>query len=217
MSARERILDNIRRATPQDQNGAGMPHPPAVLATALPADAAGRIELFIRRAEESGAQVVSLHGPRSGTIFSTGALNEFLPLCIPDTVLKAELQALDSSAFDIDSPTTLIRADAALAETGTICLGDNGAGSKYYFLCERLLILLRTEDILGCQEEYWARLAGTSRAIHLITGPSRTADVEQTLQIGAHGPKSVTIFLIYRQTGIAQTGLAGMPERDLQG
>lgn len=205
MNPRERILDNIRRATPQDQTGAAASSPPTVLATAPPADTAGRIELFIRRAEESGAQVVSLHGPRSGTIFSTGALNEFLPLCIPDTVLKAELQALDSSAFDIDSPTTLIRADAALAETGTMCLGDNGTSSKYYFLCERLLILLRTEDILGCQEEYWARLAGTSRAIHLITGPSRTADVEQTLQIGAHGPKSVTIFLIYRRTGIAQT------------
>ena len=48
--------------------------------------------------------------------------------------------------------------------------------------------------------DLWARLRmesrGMPRALNLITGPSRTADVEQTIQLGAHGPRSVHVILL---------------------
>ncbi|MDN5850066.1 MAG: lactate utilization protein [Nitrococcus sp.] len=49
-------------------------------------------------------------------------------------------------------------------------------------------------------EEVWERLLAQGermpRAVNLITGPSRTADVEQTMQLGAHGPRRVHLLLI---------------------
>ncbi len=49
-------------------------------------------------------------------------------------------------------------------------------------------------------EDLWAqlraRLDGMPRAVSLITGPSKTADVEQTMQYGAHGPRRLHVILV---------------------
>jgi len=48
-------------------------------------------------------------------------------------------------------------------------------------------------------EDVWVKLrreGDVPRAINIITGPSKTADVEQTLQIGAHGPRRLKVILI---------------------
>lgn len=90
---------------------------------------------------------------------------------------------------------------AGLAETGTLVLlsaPDTPTGLN--FLPEQHLVVLRERDILGYQEEMWERLRqegrALPRAVNFITGPSRTADIEQTLQLGAHGPKSLWVFLL---------------------
>lgn len=69
-----------------------------------------------------------------------------------------------------------------------------------HFLADDHLIVLYSHDIVDYFEEVWERLAATGpslpRATNMITGPSRTADVEQTLQLGAHGPRRVHLLLI---------------------
>ena len=59
-----------------------------------------------------------------------------------------------------------------------------------------------TDRIVGAYEDAWQRLRGQfgsgvmPRVVNWITGPSRTADIEQTLLLGAHGPKRLHILLI---------------------
>jgi len=91
----------------------------------------------------------------------------------------------------------VVEAVAAIAETGTLAVRSVDVPSGLLFLCEELVIILRQSTIVPFQEDLWRQLApGHYRALHLISGPSRTADVEQTLQVGAHGPRRVCLWLV---------------------
>ena len=68
------------------------------------------------------------------------------------------------------------------------------------FLPEYCIVLLHAQDLFDYYEQLWARLATEEgfpqRVVNLITGPSRTADVEQTIQLGAHGPRELHVLLL---------------------
>lgn len=99
---------------------------------------------------------------------------------------------------DFHSPALgVVQAVAAIAETGTLVVRSSDVPSALLFLSEELVIILRENLIVPFQEDLWQRFPHQpGRAIHLISGPSRTADVEQTLQVGAHGPRRVHLWLV---------------------
>ncbi len=89
----------------------------------------------------------------------------------------------------------------AVAETGSLVMRTSSfMPATLNFLPACNLVLVSATRMLRYQEDVWAllRREGTEppRGIHLITGPSRTADVEQTLQIGAHGPGRIHVFIV---------------------
>ncbi|MCK8515678.1 lactate utilization protein [Methylonatrum kenyense] len=92
-------------------------------------------------------------------------------------------------------------ADAAIAETGTLvlCSGPQSP-TTLELLPETHVVVLRTETILPDMEAVWRHLqpdpAFPARSINAISGPSRTADVEQTIQLGAHGPRRLHVLLL---------------------
>lgn len=91
----------------------------------------------------------------------------------------------------------VVEALGALAETGTVAIGSTDCPSSFLFLSEELAVIVRKSVIVPWMEDLWQRFdAAPRRALHLISGPSRTADVEQTLQVGAHGPRRVYLYLI---------------------
>jgi len=90
---------------------------------------------------------------------------------------------------------------AGVAETGTIVMLNNeGRDSRLNFVSALHIMVLDTSAIVGAYEDVWARMAENNiavpRAVNFITGPSRTADIEQTIELGAHGPGQVHIMLI---------------------
>jgi L-lactate dehydrogenase complex protein LldG len=91
----------------------------------------------------------------------------------------------------------------AAAETGTLML-TSGADNPttLNFLPDTHVVVLRAGDIAGDYETLWRRLreqygAGTMpRTVNWITGPSRSADIEQTLILGAHGPRRLHVIVV---------------------
>ena len=93
---------------------------------------------------------------------------------------------------------------AGIAETGTL-LVRSGARfpNTLHFLPETHIAVVMRSDIVGAYEQAWERMRGAMpaaewppRTVTLITGPSRTSDIEKTLQIGVHGPRRLHIVLI---------------------
>ncbi len=70
------------------------------------------------------------------------------------------------------------------------------------FLPETHFILVEEADIVGCYEEAFDRLralygeGNLPRSVNMISGPSRTADIEQTIVRGAHGPKRLHVLIL---------------------
>ncbi|WP_137126009.1 LUD domain-containing protein [Roseomonas sp. HF4] len=92
---------------------------------------------------------------------------------------------------------------AAIAETGTLMLPSGPERpTTLNILAETEIVVLRASRIVGAYEEAWdllrdGRTGGfMPRNVMLVTGPSRSADIEQTLELGAHGPRRLHVILI---------------------
>ncbi len=97
------------------------------------------------------------------------------------------------------------RAFCAVAETGTLIMTSGpDSPSTMNFLPETHIAVLRESDIVGAAEDVWDRLRASGRAsagslprtVNMITGVSRTGDIEQTIQTGVHGPRHLHIVLV---------------------
>jgi L-lactate dehydrogenase complex protein LldG len=116
------------------------------------------------------------------------------------------LQVEHRAARDGDA-VSFQHAFAAIAETGTLMFPSAAARpTTLNILPETEIVLLRASRIVGAYEEAWDLLraengdaAGRSvmpRNVMLVTGPSRSADIEQTLELGAHGPRRLHVLLV---------------------
>jgi L-lactate dehydrogenase complex protein LldG len=92
---------------------------------------------------------------------------------------------------------------AAVAETGTLVLTSGRDNpTSLNFLPDNHIVIIEAKDIAGDYESIWPRLREKfgdgvmPRAVNLITGPSRSADIEQTLILGAHGPRRLHVIMV---------------------
>lgn len=97
----------------------------------------------------------------------------------------------------------LSHAFAGIAETGTlVMLSGPDNPSTLNLLPDHHLVVVDAADVTGDYESVWARIRGRfgpgtlPRTVNWITGPSRSADIEQTLLLGAHGPRSLHVLLV---------------------
>jgi L-lactate dehydrogenase complex protein LldG len=117
----------------------------------------------------------------------------------------AEQKALTVStgASDGSDLAGVSHAFGAIAESGTLMLlsgPDNP--TTLNFLPDTHIVVISAEDIAGDYESLWTRLRGRygagamPRVVNLITGPSRSADIGQTLILGAHGPRRLHVIVV---------------------
>ncbi len=90
---------------------------------------------------------------------------------------------------------------AAVAETGSVVLlSSRESPTSLNFLPDDHVVVVRASQIVTHMEDVWSLLQQQGidmpRTVNFITGPSRTADVEQTIQLGAHGPRRLHVLLI---------------------
>ena len=87
---------------------------------------------------------------------------------------------------------------AGIAETASVVmLSGDATPTRLNFLPEYQIIIIPAQRIVWYPEAIWKRLREqqTPRAVNIITGPSRTADIEQTLTLGAHGPRFLHLLV----------------------
>ena len=88
-----------------------------------------------------------------------------------------------------------------IAETGTLMMASGPEHpTTLNFMPETHVVVLRADQMVGAYEEGFdllrARGSTLPRTVNLITGPSRTGDIEQKIELGAHGPRRLHIVIV---------------------
>src|SRR5215468_267326 len=222
MTARDTVLGSIRRSL--GVSGTEAPRRKAVadrLAThpAGPVPARGqvapfeRIALFIKMMELA-AGTVDLVAEADDVPSTVAAFlrRHNLPMQVRrgDDRRLAALPWQREATLDVSTGVSdggqlasVSHAFGAVAETGTLVL-TSGADNPttLNFLPDNHIVVVDAKDVAGDFETVWRKLRETygagimPRTVNLITGPSRSADIEQTLILGAHGPRRLHVIIV---------------------
>lgn len=112
------------------------------------------------------------------------------------------LDVLEGRAVDEDRASITL-AFAGVAESGTIIQVSGPENpTTLNFLPEAHIVVLEVKDLYASYEEAWTKLrarmgeGSMPRTVNMISGPSRTADIEQTIVRPAHGPKNMHVIVV---------------------
>jgi len=231
VTARDDILGGIRRALRRGPLPAAAQTELAervarhrrnlVPARAAALDASARIDLFVAMAEEVQATVarVASEGDIPAEVARYLAA-ENLPaelVMAPDPALDAvpwqtrPLLQIRRGRAEPGDAVSLTPCLAAVAETGTLMLvSGTETPTTLNFLPDTHVAVVRAGQVVASYEDGWDLLrsrGGMPRTVNFITGPSRTGDIEQRIQLGAHGPRRLHIVLV----GEPETATDGAP------
>ena len=193
--SKDKILGNIQKNKPA---ATPLPEIPA-----FPIPSEPLLDVFSQQATANGCRVV---------FFETEAeLKELIPVLFPDAqtwvsplyiVAKAQKpsdfeQPIDLKAVDV----ALLRGELGVAENAAIWLRE----STFYhralpFIVQHLAIILSESDLVFNMHQAYQKIGNYRDGFGVfIAGPSKTADIEQSLVIGAQGARSLTILLQHQK------------------
>ena len=116
---------------------------------------------------------------------------------------KERTLEVSTGASDGHQLAAVSHAFAGVAETGTLVMASGPDNpTTLNFLPDTHIVVVDTKDIAGDYETVWTRVRETygidalPRAINLVTGPSRSADIAQILILGAHGPRRLHVMVV---------------------
>jgi L-lactate dehydrogenase complex protein LldG len=221
MSARSQILEGIRRSLHRgeltgegrasvEQRLATPPRGPSVARAQLPQPE--KVALFCQWAAANNATVARVSVPEvPGEVVGYLARNN-----LPASAAMAPSPQLDGYDWAGQTMLSLRRgraeatdhvsitgAFAGIAETGTLVMTSGPEHPvSLNLLPDTHVVVLREADIVSGYEDVWARLRARygknamPRTVNTITGPSRTGDIEQAMELGAHGPRRMHIVVV---------------------
>jgi L-lactate dehydrogenase complex protein LldG len=92
----------------------------------------------------------------------------------------------------------IIQAQFGVAENGAVWVTDEFLAARALtFICQHLVAILNRNDLVASMHNAYDIIGNSGYGFGVfIAGPSKTADIEQSLVLGAHGPKTMTVFLV---------------------
>lgn len=220
--ARAQILDGIRSSLHRGEvSGAARqavedrlaspPRGPAVARAQLaPPD---RIALFCQWAETNNATVARVAPADVPAEVTAYLARNNLPADVamaPSPLLEGydwagqKMLSIRRGRGQGSDQVSITGAFAGIAETGTLVMASGPDHPvTLNLLPDTHVVVLREADIVGGYEDVWMRLRDRygkdrmPRTVNTITGPSRTGDIEQTIELGAHGPRRMHILVVH--------------------
>lgn len=213
-NAREKILSQIRHSLQRGELPENkvnelkqrmLEHPRGI----LPKIADNLVSLFIEKATSVSAKIEKLNSlteaPAKIVNLLTNLNKQFILRISANSILNnlswddhPEIILNRGPATENDG-VSLTTCFCGVAETGTlVLLSSPESPTTLNFLPETHIVLLDEKNIVGHYEDAWDLIRSSHlspRTVNFITGPSRTGDIEQTIQMGIHGPKQLYILL----------------------
>ena len=192
MSSREKILAAVKANKP------GQRELPEIN---IPVSTEGLIEKYTQVATGIGAKVYeveSIEQVKSLLADSYDASKRWVSsLAEFSDVAQTEIKDLDPHTLE-DIELSIIKAQLGVAENSALWVPEMNVPQRVVpFICQHLAVIVdrnsivptlhQAYDIIGTQEYGYSAF---------IAGPSKTADIEQSLVLGAHGPRSLSVFII---------------------
>jgi L-lactate dehydrogenase complex protein LldG len=192
VSARDAILAAVRAARPPS-----VEPPEALSRVSHIVDAAARSDAFIAAATAAGA-AVTLCAPADVPRIVAGAIgNASAVLSYVDGV--SSTVPADADLHGLDTLDVLV-CDTSLgvAENGAVWIASGDPVLRAaLFLAARVVIVIAEEHLVDDLHQAYDRIDVRAHPFGaFVAGPSKTADIEQALVIGAHGPKELTLVLV---------------------
>lgn len=221
MSARDTVLGSIRRSLGVTGDGLRRQtiddriarHPKGVIPKRGEGTKAERIALFRTMIEQAFATTAILKSADEiPAIVAAYLRSKNLPMEIrrgDDPRLAAAPWQNEKTLTVTTGPSdgkqfaSISHAFGAVAETGTLVMTSGPENpTTLSFLPEHHIVVLDAAEIEGNYEAVWERIRGKygpgkmPRTVNWISGPSRTADIEQVLLQGAHGPRTLHVLVV---------------------
>lgn len=219
--ARAQILGGIRRSLRRgalsgdarkaaETRLAEPPRGPSVARAQLPQSE--KVALFCQWAETLNATVARVGAAEVPGEVSAYLARNNLPASVamaPSPLLEGydwssqKMLAIRHGRGQGTDQVSVTGAFAGIAETGTLVMASGPDHPvSLNLLPDTHVVVLRESDIVGGYEDVWGRLRARygknlmPRTVNTITGPSRTGDIEQTIELGAHGPRRMHIVVV---------------------
>jgi len=147
-------------------------------------------EIVGRVAASANYQTVALDGSAFTQAVAARLPESLSPQTLPEGPQRAAVMK--------DVPLALVEAQWGVAETATVAFSYlHSESTQPHFLAETVVVLLKKERLLPHLKALFGKLSPKEqRDLVLVTGPSRTADIEKILILGAHGPKRLVVILL---------------------
>ncbi|HTE24113.1 LutC/YkgG family protein [Flavitalea sp.] len=200
MNSRERILNQVTANKPSALPLPELPAP-ELLAASLDKERFVKIQKFRTILEGIGGKVVEVDNSSAIAANLSVLKQQGLKVaCLCPGVGEGNLNiTARQSAAELESiDTAFISASFGVAENGSVWLYESRFINRLLpFICQHLFILLDAGAILLDMHEAYRHIEVDKEGYGLfIAGPSKTADIEQSLVIGAHGARSCTVYLL---------------------
>jgi L-lactate dehydrogenase complex protein LldG len=191
MDSKDIILANIRKNTKQTYDK------PEIKLNAIKYDDV--ISQFVSMSKIVGSNVVMMN--------ENDDVNLIVKECYPDAKSIAsnlpEITIANVNPDNVaiaqelnDTDVTVVKGEVGVAENGCVWIPQATKEKAAYFICEYLVIVLSRSNIVNNMHEAYNKIEFNSYGFgSFISGPSKTADIEQALVMGAQSARGVTIIL----------------------
>ena len=147
-----------------------------------------------------------------GSIYEANNYEECISIIAQQFSFEKRFVAVDSAFASIaeiyesgkdahlleDVDVAIINTHLAVAENGSVFITEDLVKERVLpFICQHLVAIVQKKNIVATMHDAYDIIADKDYGFAtFIAGPSKTADIEQSLVLGAHGPKTMTVFMV---------------------